>query len=70
MRKQKKRPVDGRTRARARQHARDEALERVIVARKLYIEHGDGPFGVALDRALDNLAVAHVTMTMEGCLDP
>jgi hypothetical protein len=50
--------------------ARDEALERVIVARKLYIAHGTEPFGVALDRAIDNLAVAHVTMTLENCLDP
>jgi hypothetical protein len=66
----KMRPVDKIARARARNRLRDEALERVIIARKLYIEHGTEPFGVALDRALDNLAVAHVTMTMENCLDP
>jgi hypothetical protein len=69
MKKKKMRPVDKLARARFRNCLRDEALERVIIARKLYIQHGTEPFGVALDRALDNLAVAHVTMTKENCLD-
>ncbi len=70
MKQRKMRAIDKVARARARRRLRDEALERVVIARKLYMQRPTEPFGVALDRALDNLAVAHVTMTMENCLDP
>jgi 23S rRNA G2069 N7-methylase RlmK/C1962 C5-methylase RlmI len=70
MSKQESKRVNPGETFKARYRKRNKALDRVVAAWQLYLANGDGAFGVALDRAVDHLAIAHVTMTLGSCLDP